>query len=167
MKGRKRTQPGYHASRGWFYKPIQKVITKWDAVFGREFTHDTFQQLRRVIENRHGHMEIEVRDSNHIKFIYELMKALDDLHDPKKTYGWVVRLWPQCNYDAGNASLLTYDQIRQHIIDQGGPTFTTDALKQAAIRLKLTSFGSMLDSDESSVFNPDIPLRKSRKPIRN
>jgi len=167
MKGRKRTQPGYHASRGWFYKPIQTVIKKWDPVFGREFTLQAFQDLRRTMENGRGNLTIEVQNTNHIKLIYELMAALDKLHDLGNSSGWVVRLWPQLKYDNGKPSLLTYEQIRQQIIDLGGPIFTTAALKQAARKLKLISHGYMVDSDESSVHNPDASVPIPRKPIRH
>ena len=163
MRGRKRTtQPGYHASRGWFYAPIQKVIVKWDAVFGREFTHDTFLYLRRVMENDRGHLEVDFLGAKHRKFICELMAALDALHDPENICGWVVKVWPLLNYDKQPPAPLSYTQIRQQIIDLGGSAFTTDALRKAAKRMRLTSSGPMLDFDEFSAHNTNASLPKSR-----
>jgi len=169
-RGKKRTQPGYHASRGWFYKPIQKVIKKWDVVFGREYgreiTNETFHQLRGVMESGRGHLEIEIKDAKHRKFVCELMTALDKLYDPENIHGWVVKVWPLCNYDNQPPTPLTYSQVQGEIISLKGPSYSTDALRKAAKRMSLTSSGISIDLQERSVLNPNISLLKSPKSIR-
>jgi hypothetical protein len=162
MRGKKRNIPGYHAIRGWFYNPVQKAIEKWDADLGRELTHETFQQVRRVMENGNGHLRIEIKSVEHRKFLCELLTALDDLHAPENSHGWVVKYWARFSNNTDKSRLLTYQQIRQQIIDDGGPAFTTDALKQAAKRLRLLSQGNVLESDEQSVLNPKVSSRKPR-----
>lgn len=146
-KDKPRTQPGYHASRGWFYKPIQKVIKRWDSVFGREFTHETFQQLRRVMENGRGNLEIYIVNEQHRRFVCELMSAFDELHDRDNSYGWAVRIWPQLGKNPKRL-LPTYSEIRDKIVELGGPTFSEDAIKQAAKRLRMLAPETERNADE-------------------
>ncbi len=166
MRGRKRNIPGYHAIRGWFYEPVQKVITKWQEDLKEELIHETFQKVRRVMENGSGLLEIEIQSVQHRRFLCELMTALDKLHDPENSHGWVIKHWARFSDDTRNSLLLTYTQIRQQIIDEGGPTFTTDALRQSAKRLRLLTRGNVLESDEQSVRNPKVSSRKPSQSIR-
>jgi hypothetical protein len=149
MRGKVRTQPGYHASYGWFYKPVQDVILRWDKVFRREFTNDTFLQIRRVMESGRGNLNVYIVNAQHRKFVCELMQALDELHDYENIHGWVVRVWPQWG-DNPNKRLPTYNEIRDKIIELKGPAFSVDALKQAARRLKMIVSEQQVRSDEAS-----------------
>ena len=150
MRGNERIQPGYHASRGWFYKPIQKVILKWDPVFGREVTQATFHEVRRVMENGTGNLKVCIQSAEHRRFVCELLMALDELHDPKNSSGWVVRMWPRFSDNTKNRLLLIYSEIREKIIESGGPVFGVDALKQAAKRLRMLVSEKQKTLDEQS-----------------
>src|ERR1700734_3329765 len=112
MRGKERIQPGYHASRGWFYKPIQRVIRKWDSAFGREITNTTFHQVRRVMEEGEGNLIVYIKDARHRKFVCELMGALDKLHAPDNSHGWVVKMWSRWSDHPNDRLLLTYSEIR-------------------------------------------------------
>ena len=150
MRGNERIQPGYHASRGWFYKPIQKVIRKWDPIFGREVTQATFHEVRRVMEEGRGNLDIHIENTAHRKFVCELLAALDKLHDPKNSYGWVIKMWPRFSDNTKKRLLLTYSEIREKIMESGGPTFEAGALKKAATRLRMLVPEEQKTLDEQS-----------------
>jgi hypothetical protein len=150
MRGKKRIQPGYHASRGWFYKPIQKVICKWDPIFGREVTQATFHEVRRVMEDGSGTLVVNIENTKHRRFVCELLKALDELHDPENSHGWVVKMWPRRNYGPNRRLLPTYAEIKEQIRELGGPKFTVDALKRSATRLRMLVSEKQKELDEQS-----------------
>lgn len=150
MRGKKRIQPGYHAARGWFYKPIQKVIHKWDPIFGREVTQATFHEVRRVMEDGSGTLVVYIENTEHRRFVCELLKALDELHDRENSHGWVVKMWPRMNYNRNERPLPTYSEIREKIKELGGPDFTEDALKQSAKRLRMIVTEKQKELDEQS-----------------
>lgn len=157
MRGKKRIQPGYHAARGWYYKSVQKVIKKWDPTFGREFTHENFQKIRRVMENGRGLIEVEIQSVPHRQFLCELMTALNELHDPDSIDGWVVKIWPVLGDNPSQSLLLSYAEIKQRIKDLGGPDFSVDALKKSARRLRMLVSAKQSDWDEFTVHNPALP----------
>jgi hypothetical protein len=152
-RGRERIQPGYHASRGWFYDPIQKVIREWDSKLGREVTNYTFHQVRRVMEFGCGELVVEIKNAEHRQFVCELLTALNELHGRENSYGWVVKVWPQLSDTTRGRERLTYAEIKQKIIKQGGPGFSKDALKQAARRLRMLVSPEQRELDEQDVVN--------------
>jgi hypothetical protein len=154
MRGKRRLNPpGYHASRGWFYHGVQKVISEWDPILGREITQHTFQQVCRTMERGIGSLSIEIYSPNHRKFVCELMAALDELHNHENSYGWVVKLWPAIKSVDGKHVLLTYSEMRQRIIELGGPQFTEESLKQAARRMKMIVPRNQIDKYERLAHN--------------
>ncbi|MEY2428875.1 MAG: hypothetical protein QOJ40_1760 [Verrucomicrobiota bacterium] len=139
MRGKTRVVGTYHAQRGWWDAGIQKVVQRWNRKIGTHVVRQTFIDTRRVFENGTGVLHVEVRGVEHRRFLCELLAALDRLHDPGNCAGWVIKFsgWFAPRTGIGDLRLATYSQLHKQIIDAGGPSFTEDALKKAAKRLRL------------------------------
>lgn len=160
MRGRVRKTADYFAIRGWFYPEVQKVLCKWRKKFQEQQTIDvadliihTFLDVRRVFEDGEGLLQVSIRNREHGRFALELMTALHELHNPENVAGWVVKFcglqtpdieWkPSPRGRNGSRKmrplrLLKWEEMQEEIRAKSGRTFSVDAIKKAAQRLKLT-----------------------------
>lgn len=137
---------------GWKAAVVQKVVRKWEPIVGLEVCADHFSQatnmerglgLEMLPWNPVPCFRVHIqRSTDHRACFRGIWEAVAKLHsDKSKAEYWLcVRMMGTGGdeYDANDKPLLPkWDAICASIKRQGGRTFTTDALIDAAARLGL------------------------------
>jgi hypothetical protein len=159
VRGREREAASYSAQRGWFDRGVQRVVLKWTSKLGIESVQDGFQALRRVYEYGSA-VRLNVDGPRHLAFLREMAAALERLHDRENCAGWVIKLCGRMTpgRHQGCIPLLSYKEMAQEILRQGGPRFELEALRKAAQRLRVAGF----DERAERAFHSGVAIENIR-----
>lgn len=127
---------GALAHLGFYTAPVKAVVAKWQPTLGAAMVKRYFTPLAMAVVFRNNHVELPFVGHQHWQAVFELGAAIASvMNDTSKPQAWLLSL-ADC---ATNGRYKSWQEIRDDIAKQGGPTFTTEQLAQADKRMGLAT----------------------------
>lgn len=129
---------GIKATLGFYSSEVQDVLKKWEGSKLRsEWIEDVFMRVAKPIRFRKSEMEIKIPYYQLWRFAADLMVAVTNVFTNKtRPEYWLLSLSISV---AQNGKYPSFDEIRETVIKNAGPAFSTAQLRTAYSRLKLAT----------------------------
>lgn len=144
---------GMKATLGFYAEPVQYVLKKWAGKNLRpEWIEDIFIRVAMPVRFRESEMKVTIPYHQLWKFVADLMMAVTELYtDRSKPAYWLLSL---PNSVATNGKYPSFEDIRDEVIKNSGPAFTTGQLRTAYSRLKLATPKELANEFRSYINRP-------------
>jgi hypothetical protein len=126
------------ATSGYWASPVQKVVKKWAPKIGIHCCQQYVDACSISTFPGHDHIDVQLECDGHINYVIELLGAMRKVwSELDKPVAWLLHLTTggDCTTEY---RALSFVEIQERIIRQGGPKFSTNALAVAANKLKLS-----------------------------